>query len=467
MSTQIHKSRSQVINDAETGPGPVVYWMSREQRLEDNWALIFAKERATQSKTPLYIVFCLVPKFLHAGKRQYEFMLRGLEETARQARDLNIVFLFRRGEPGEVLPEVLSRLKAGQLILETDPLRIKKTWKKQVLDRTNIRAYEVDARNIVPWWTASSKQEYAARTIRPKIEKLLPAFLYPFPQLAPHPFSPQDMDQENTDISLDLPTGSSLWKVNLPTPGPAAANRTLEEFIKKRLPTYHLHANDPNGHVQSNLSPYLHFGQISAQKAALRVREESGIPAEARQAFLEQLIVRRELAENFCAYNQEYDSLRSAPNWAGESLNKHARDPREHIYSLREFEQGMAHDPLWNAAQIEMLVTGRMHGYMRMYWAKKILEWTPGPETALEYAIYLNDRYQLDGRDPNGYTGIMWSIAGIHDQGWKERQVFGKVRYMSYTGCQRKFKVNEYIQRIKKYAQKVGLDASGLEGKKS
>lgn len=197
----------------------------------------------------------------------------------------------------------------------------------------------------------------------------------------------------------------------------------------------------------SNLSSYLHFGQISAQRVALEVQPFIEY-AESQKSFLEELIVRRELSDNFCFYNKYYDSFEGFPNWAKKTLNEHRNDKREFIYSLQQFEDAKTHDDLWNAAQIEMTTTGKMHGFMRMYWAKKILEWSASPEDALETAIYLNDKYELDGRDPNGYVGCAWSIGGVHDRAWAERPVFGKIRFMNYNGCKRKFDINSYIKKI-------------------
>jgi len=205
--------------------------------------------------------------------------------------------------------------------------------------------------------------------------------------------------------------------------------------------------NDPVADGQSNLSPYLHFGQISAQRVALEV-ENASVDKASRDTFLEELIVRRELADNFCFYTPQYDKFEGFPAWARKTLNAHRKDRRAYSYTLQQFEYAKTHDELWNAAQTEMVKRGKMHGYMRMYWAKKILEWTGSPEKAMETAIYLNDLYGLDGRDPNGYTGIAWSIGGVHDRAWNERPIFGKIRYMSYNGCKSKFDVKRYIQHI-------------------
>jgi len=220
----------------------------------------------------------------------------------------------------------------------------------------------------------------------------------------------------------------------------------LDSFFEERLSGYNEKRNDPNENVSSNLSPYLHFGQISAQRIALETYKRKH-NIETKDAFLEELIVRRELSDNFCFYNKNYDSFDGFPEWAKKTLNEHRKDKREFTYHLEQFEKAKTHDDLWNAAQIEMVKTGKMHGYMRMYWAKKILEWTETPEEALEYSIYLNDKYELDGRDPNGYTGCAWSIGGVHDRAWTERPVFGKIRYMNYNGAKRKFDVKRYIQK--------------------
>ncbi len=233
-------------------------------------------------------------------------------------------------------------------------------------------------------------------------------------------------------------------------PGEAAARAQLSDFLSRRLHRYDSDRNDPTLDGQSNLSPYLHFGQISAQRAAIQALAGTADTT----SFLEELVVRRELAENFCYYNPNYDSVAGFPDWAKETLRSHERDRREYLYSILELEAARTHDDLWNAAQKEMQCLGKMHGYLRMYWAKKILEWTKSPADAMRIAIYLNDRYELDGRDPNGYTGIAWSIGGVHDRAWKEREIFGKVRYMSYNGARAKFDVKAYINKVESLCER-------------
>jgi deoxyribodipyrimidine photo-lyase len=230
-------------------------------------------------------------------------------------------------------------------------------------------------------------------------------------------------------------------------PGEKAAHACLESFLDDRFSSYSAKRNDPNSGSPSNLSPYLHFGQISAQYCAMRA-SRSNAPEADRKAFLEELIVRRELSDNYCNYNDHYDSFDGLPAWAKETLEKHRADKREYLYTSEEFAQGATHEELWNAAQLELVKTGRIHGYMRMYWAKKILEWSETPRQAFETSIALNDRYALDGRDPNGYTGVAWSIGGLHDRPWFERSVYGRIRYMNASGCARKFDIKRYIARF-------------------
>jgi deoxyribodipyrimidine photo-lyase len=254
------------------------------------------------------------------------------------------------------------------------------------------------------------------------------------------------IDWERIFKTLDIDSG--VPEVDWVKSGERAAKRALDDFIKNKLPQYDTLRNDPSSDGQSNLSPYLHFGQISAQRVALEVLKYS-ISSSSKAAFLEELIIRKELSDNFCFYNQDYEKFEGFSAWAKKTLNEHRKDRRAYTYTLQQFEHAKTHDDLWNAAQMEMVKKGKMHGYMRMYWAKKILEWTESPEKALNVAIYLNDRYELDGRDPNGYVGIAWSIGGVHDRAWSERHIFGKIRYMSYNGCKAKFDVHKYIEYVK------------------
>lgn len=444
----VKKGRIRTLKKADKKKGTIVYWMSRDQRVMDNWALIYAQEMAKKQESPLIAVFCLVPEFLEVTIRQYDFMIRGLKKVEESLKAKNIPFYILTGEPETEIPSFNEKYNAGAIITDFDPLRIKKNWKEEISRKINIPFYEVDAHNIIPCWLASPKQEYAAYTIRPKINKLLPEFLEEFPEVKEQ----KTVWKERTEINWDnivkkLNIDFSVPKVNWILPGEKEAHSVLRNFIQEKLESYPENRNNPTKDAQSNLSPYLHFGSISSQRIALEVKS-SNVSQEAKEEFLEELVVRKELSDNFCFYNANYDSFEAFPDWAKKTLNDHRKDKREYIYSMEEFELSETHDELWNAAQKEMVKTGKMHGYMRMYWAKKILQWTESPEEALEIAIYLNNRYELDGREPNGYVGIAWSIGGVHDRAWGERDVFGKVRYMSYNGCKSKFNVDEYISKV-------------------
>jgi len=441
--------RIRISKQGEEKSGPIIYWMSRDQRTHDNWALLFAQEMAIKQKESLGVAFCLVPQFLGATIRQYGFMLQGLQETEKNLEAKNIPFFLLTGSPEEGIAKFVSQHEISALITDFDPLRLKRAWKKGVLNRIDIPVYEVDTHNIVPCWIASPKQEFAAYTFRPKVKRQLSEFLDEFPNLKKHPFSWKEK-VEQTDwsrVKKGLKIDRKVLEVDWIKPGEKAARLMLNQFIEHNLSKYDVKRNDPNIDGQSNLSPYLHFGQISAQRVVLEIQKKS-ISASEQEAFLEELIVRRELADNFCFYNEHYDNFTGFPDWAKKTLNEHRHDRREYIYSLDQFEKGQTHDDLWNAAQKEMVKSGKMHGYLRMYWAKKILEWTETPEEALRIAIFLNDKYELDGRDPNGYVGIAWSIGGVHDRAWFPRPIFGKIRYMSYKGAQSKFDVKAYIKKV-------------------
>lgn len=441
--------RVHIVKDGKHAGGPVVYWMGRDQRVGDNWALLFAQEIARKEHAPLGVIFTLSPRFLSATIRQYDFMLSGLEEVERSLAELIIPFFLLVGSPDKEVLTFVRKHAVGTVVTDFSPLRIHREWKKRVSGKAGIPFYEVDTHNIVPCRLASDKREYAAATFRPKINRLLPAFLEEVPKPVPHPFRwkarMERTDWERTRNQLNV--DKSLMRVDWITPGEPAVRLALARFLKSGLRSYDADRNDPTKSAQSNLSPYLHFGQIAPQRVALEVLKEAHHGA-SRDAFLEELIVRRELSDNFCFYTRSYDSAAAFPSWAQETLKKHELDQRPYLYSRDKFERGTTHDELWNAAQLEMVKTGKMHGFMRMYWAKKILEWSPTPESALRTAIYLNDKYELDGRDPNGYAGIAWSIGGVHDRAWGERPVFGKIRYMSFGGCKRKFDVDRYIAHV-------------------
>ncbi|MEW5924677.1 MAG: deoxyribodipyrimidine photo-lyase [Candidatus Zixiibacteriota bacterium] len=448
MSSIIDK-RIHLLKEGVQSDGPVLYWMSRDQRVHDNWALLYAQKQALERNLPLAVVFNLVPKFLDAGLRQYRFMLDGLKEVEKELSRFKIPFFVLAGNPGDSIPAFIRKHKISILVTDYSPLKINKNWKSDVRDKIRVPFYEVDAHNIVPIRVVSDKQEYAAYTIRPKINRLLSEYLIDFPLIKKHPFSwlSATLDHDWDKLEKSIKVNKNVAAVNWIKPGEKAALNALRSFLDKKMPLYNDLRNDPNAEVSSLMSPYIHFGMISAQRIALEVQCYDK-HVQSQEAFLEQLIVRRELAENYCAYNSDYDSFDGFPGWAKQTLDEHRSDPREYLYSPAQLEAAETHDNSWNAAQMEMVKLGRMHGYMRMYWAKKILEWSASPEKAVETAVYLNDKHQLDGRDPNGYTGIAWSIGGVHDRPWFERDIFGKIRYMSQGGCKRKFDTDAYIKKI-------------------
>lgn len=444
---QIATERIRILNDHHYQTGSVVYWMSRDQRVQNNWALLYAQYLANTYQQPLIVIFNLVPTFQEATWRQYSFMFEGLQEVEAELKTLDIPFHLLLGIPGETIPQFIKDYQVGVLVSDFSPLRIYKQWKTEINKQITIPFYEVDTHNIVPCWHASPKQEFGAYTLRPKLNRLLDNFLTEIPSILPHSYntaSTNNVDWAQAKASLQINT--KVLPVNWCIPGTKAGKLQLTKFIEEKLSLYDTGRNDPNQQAQSDLSPYLHFGQLSAQYVAWTIKA-SDFPAETKAAFLEELIVRRELADNFCFYNANYDSFSGFPAWAQLTLNEHRADPRSYIYSLSQLESAQTHDPLWNAAQRQMMRTGKMHGFMRMYWAKKILEWTSSPEEAQAVAIKLNDTYELDGRDPNGYVGIAWSIGGVHDRAWFSKPVFGKVRYMNANGCARKFNLQQYINQ--------------------
>ena len=443
----LHTERITDLTPDRSLKGNVAYWMSREQRVSFNPGLLHAQNLSRQAEGDLQVVFTLADDFLGATLRHYDFMLKGLQEVSGSLAARNLGFELLVGDPINSMVNFLERTGTGTLVVDFDPLRIKQEWFKAVREKSGVKMIEVDGHNIVPARFVSQKVEFGAYTLRPKIHRNLEKFLVelPLPDLGSDPVTNEiNTDQLLGSLKLDTTVGPVDWI----TPGEKAAKRMLREFIEERLPVYNEKRNDPSENVLSNLSPYLHFGQISAMEIAMEVLKS--YPAdENRGAFLEELIVRRELSDNFCFYQEGYDTTAGFHNWSRTTHELHRKDEREHLYSREEFDKGETHDPLWNAAQQEMVATGKMHGYMRMYWAKKILEWTASPEEAMEVAIWLNDRYSLDGRDPNGYTGIAWSIGGVHDRAWTERPVFGKIRYMNFNGAKRKFNVENYMQKVR------------------
>jgi deoxyribodipyrimidine photo-lyase len=444
----IQKERIKVLNKRRIKKGAyVLYWMQASQRTEYNHALEYAIIQANQLKQPILVFFGITDHFPEANERHYAFMLEGLKEVKQslETRGIQMVILHQSPELGAIR---LAR-KSSLTVVDRGYLKIQKRWRTYAATKMDCPLIQVESDVIVPVEETSSKEEYAAVTLRPKINKKLNHFLVPLRQNDPILYSlsldVESFPIENIDKALSkLRINRSVKKVNFFQGGMKEASRHLEVFLQEKLDHFPELRNDPTLDYLSQLSPYLHFGQISPLFIALQVKKTKSPGIE---AFLEELIVRRELSMNFVFYNDHYDSYEAIPEWARKSLRSHQKDKRQYLYCHEELEQAKTHDHYWNAAQREMAVKGKMHGYMRMYWGKKILEWSKMPEKAFRVALYLNNKYELDGRDPNGFTGVAWCF-GKHDRPWGERPIFGNVRVMNDKGLKRKFDADRYVKMI-------------------
>ena len=453
LDEMIQKERIKFLNRNSIRKGAyVLYWMQASQRTEYNHALEFAILKANELRRPLIVFFGITDHFPEANERHYAFMLEGLREVKQSLKERGIQMVVLHKSP-EI--RVIQLAKNSSLtVVDRGYLKIQKQWRNDAAKQMDCPLIQVESDVIVPVKEASPKEEYAAATLRSKVHKKLSHFLVPLKEKDPV-IDSLSLDFESFDITDLTKTISKLridrcvQKVDFFKGGTKEALKHLEVFLEGKLNRFPELRNDPTLDYLSHMSPYLHFGQISPLFIALKVKETRSPGVE---AFLEELIVRRELSMNFVFYNEKYDSFEGLPEWAKKALKAHQRDKRQYLYSLEEFENAKTHDPYWNAAQKEMVVTGKMHGYMRMYWGKKIIEWTKTPEEAFRNALYLNNKYELDGRDPNGFTGVVWCF-GKHDRPWGERPIFGNVRYMNDKGLKRKFDADEYVKMISQFGK--------------
>ena len=452
----------------------VLYWMQQSQRVLDNHALEYGCVQANELNVPLLVLFVVTPDFPEANSRHYMFMLQGLRHTARQLSERGIGMTIRIGDP--VLTVSAAAEEAKLVVTDRGYLRLQRQWRDTLSRHVDCPIIEIESDVVVPVETVSEKEQYSAATIRPRIHRNLAAFLHP---VSPVPVRSPSMNtilpgsdqleldirfMEDTDLRnrlQQLKVDREVSPVEWISGGTGEALKILKYFLTTHLSSFHDKRNDPAGDLLSNMSPFLHFGQLSPITIALHVMEscsrwklDSGTPPPPLEsmppsagAYLEELIVRRELSMNFVNYNSQYDSLGCLNDWAKKTIRAHARDERPVYYPLEQLEAANTHDEYWNAAQKEMVCRGKMHGYMRMYWGKKIIEWSGSAEEAHAAMVYLNNKYFLDGRDANGYTGIAWCF-GKHDRAWKEREIFGKLRYMNARGLERKFQIEEYVNRI-------------------
>lgn len=454
----IQSTRIRLWRDAPPRRGRyVLYWMQQSQRAVDNHALEYAVREAQSLDLPVVVAFALTA-YPEANLRHYTFLLEGLFETRAQLQERGMAFALRRAPPAAAIPQLAA--DAALLVMDRGYLRPQQEWRREVVDAlAGQRVVEVESDVVVPVDAVSAKEEFAARTIRPKLTRLMPGYLcaletIPVRRRADHLKLPGTEPWTVVDLLRELRPDDAAGPSPVFHGGFDAARRRLDEFVRQRLASFAGTRNDPAREIASHLSPYLHFGQIAPLTVA-RAVQASGAPADAIAAYLEELVVRRELSMNFVARNPRYDRYDALPAWARQTLARHARDPRPERYTPAQLEAGATRDPYWNAAQREMRITGRMPNYLRMYWGKKVLEWSRSPAAAFELLLTLNNRYELDGRDANSFAGIAWCF-GKHDRPWGERPIFGTVRYMNAAGLKRKFDMDAYLERIAALAGSAG-----------
>lgn len=447
----IESHRLTELNGAPERAGDyVLYWMQQSQRATFNPALETAIAAANRIGLPVLVGFGLTESYPEANARHYAFMLEGLAEVARHLQARGISFVVRRGTPDEVAIRLAQR--AALVVCDRGYLRPQKRWRARVAAEAKRRVLQVEGDVVVPVDLVSTLREIGARTLRPKLLRLREKFLHPL--ACERPSVPANRLGLRSDVDLsDLPAliaqlriDHSVAAVSAFRGGETEARRRLQTFIADRLDQYasaRPHLGEPQ---VSTLSPYLHFGQISPVEVALAVREaQTG--TDDRASYLEELVIRRELSMNFVNRVPDYDRYDCLPDWARHTLAAHRTDQRQYLYDYGRLAQAETHDPYWNAAMREMLVTGYMHNHMRMYWGKKVLEWSPSPEEGYATLMRLNNTHFLDGRDANSYANVGW-VFGLHDRPWPERPIFGKVRYMNAVGLKRKTDIDVYVRRV-------------------
>ncbi len=456
----IHNDRIQTLCDKPENPSGqyVLYWMQQAQRESFNHALEFALLQANRLQKPLLVLFALTDSFPEANARHYAFLLQGLAQTQKALADRGIRFILRLQEP--IAATLHYAKNAALLVCDRGYLRIQRHWRTQIAKQSPIRMEQVESDVVIPVDIASDKEEFAARTLRPKISENLRTYLTPVMRIPVHHPSmnlkisdPLQLDASAPDKTLaKLKINHAIGLVKAFTGGYSHATKLLTGFAARKLKHYAELRNEPDKDYVSHMSPYLHFGQISPLEIALKVQKATtatpGSPIDDNtDAYVEELVVRRELSMNFVLHNAHYDTYECLSPWSAQTLANHASDERPYVYTRDQLENALTHDPYWNAAQREMVHTGKMHNYMRMYWGKKIIEWTASPQEAFQIALSLNNTYQLDGRDANSFAGIAWCF-GKHDRPWTRRPIFGTVRYMNAAGLERKYDINAYVKKI-------------------
>jgi deoxyribodipyrimidine photo-lyase len=432
----------------------VVYWMQRAERAVDNPALDVAIDVANELNLSVVVFFSAISNFPSANLRHYVFLNQGLRDIEEDLAERGIEFIVRR-PPGNSLEALLAELQAAMVIGDENPCREPERWRKVLAHRLTIPYWTVDADVLVPS-NLFEKHFFALHIFKPKLYAHFPEYLVKRENPSPVQRWKKPANFESFNVKDDVTAGwknldRSVGPIDDIAGGTHAALKRLKDFIANDLAHYQDRRNHPELAGTSRLSPYLHFGHISPLTIALAAEDavkQGKVPREAYDTFISEVIGWRELAVNFVKYVPAYDSIDCAEPWAQKTLREHARDKRDPLYTLEQLEKAQTYDELWNASQLQMVKFGWMHNYMRMYWAKKILEWTPSPAIAVQHAVYLNDKYELDGRDPNGYAGIAWAIAGVHDRPWFDRPIFGTIRYMSGGSTGKKFNSRLYIRNV-------------------
>ena len=456
----VEQNRIQVLKDMppREGGAYVLYWMQQAMRAEGNPALDHAVEIANDLGLPVAVSFGLTgmrsPPYPDANARHYTFLLQGLADVADALETRGIAFVPRFGAPDEVTLDLSD--KAAVVVCDRGYLKPQRAWQKTVVARAECRVVMVETDAVVPIDAVSTKHEYAARTIRPKLQRVwddylvesrTPALRHKPGRLGLKPdFDPADGAKIVAKLKIDQEVGA----VRRFEGGLNAARKRLSGFLAESFDGYREGRNEPQRGAVTHLSPYLHFGQISPVEIALAAKAAKGGNTD-RESFLDELIVRRELAQNHVYHEPHYDSLAGVPNWARDTLDKHRTDERPYHYTRAQLEAGETHDEYWNAAQREMRETGYTHNRLRMYWGKKIIEWTKTPEIAFETTLAINNKFFVDGRDANSFTNVAW-LFGLHDRPWFRRPIFGTVRYMSENSI-RKFDGPAYLRSVEKLVE--------------
>ncbi|NLX95301.1 MAG: deoxyribodipyrimidine photolyase [Rhodopirellula sp.] len=476
--------RLRVLNDRppKADGALVVYWMTTARRTRWSFALQQAVGWARELKRPLLIVEILACGGRWDSERHHSFVLQGMRENAQQLADAPVLYYpYVEPQPGECR-KLFAAVSDQACLVVTDDYPIALPAVQTVVAEVPVRVEKIDGSGLMPlraadqaFPTAYAFRRFLQRALRehlldaPQPDPLARAAL---PRLKSLPAtirrrwpdaSPQLLACEPTALAV-LPIDHSVCMVSTAC-GSAAARARWKTFLSKKLASYNEARNQPEAEATSGLAPYLHFGNISPHEMFRSLAQQEGwSPAEladkaagsragwwgmseSAEAFLDQLVTWRELGFNGCAHREDYDQFSSLPPWATATLTKHAADDRSYAYTLEEFASARTHDPLWNAAQRQLIAEGHIHNYLRMLWGKKILQWTAAPQEALDIMVELNNRYALDGQDPNSYSGIFW-ILGRYDRPWgPERPIFGTVRYMSSENTARKLRVGDYMQR--------------------